>query len=175
MIAGEDYLRGKIGTTTKHDLHLVTNNISVIKLSQDGNVIIGTDSKSNSKVSINHNSNTDYALSLNNTGMGMKISCGKEGKLVITDQITDSVTLIVTDNKLGVGVAKPEANLHVVGDVHLMGRHMYSAGSPPTTGTHRMGDIVWNSNPGPTLPIGWVCVSDGFPGTWAVFGRIESV
>lgn len=175
LIAGEDYLRGKIGTATKHDLHLVTNNTTVIKLTHDGNVTIGTDSKSNSKVSINHNSNTDYALSLSNTGMGMKISCGKEGKLVITDQITDSVTLIVTDNKLGVGVAKPEANLHVVGDVHLMGRHMYSAGSPPTTGTHRMGDIVWNSNPGPTLPIGWVCVSDGFPGTWAVFGRIESV
>ena len=107
--------------------------------------------------------------------MGLMISSGKESKLVIKDQVSDSITLIVDDAKLGVNVAKPEANLHVAGDVNLMGKHMFSASAPPTSGSHSMGDIVWNNNPGPTKPIGWVCVQEGAPGIWAVFGRIESV
>lgn len=175
VMSGEEYLRGKIGLVTKHDLHLVTNNKTGIKLDREGNVIIGDGVKNNSKVSINHSNNSDFALSLNNNGMGLLISSGKEGKLVIKDQVTNNITLIVNDSKVGINVSNPEANLHVAGDVNLMGKHMFSAGAPPTTGTHHMGDIVWNSNPGPTKPIGWVCVQDGVPGIWAVFGRIESV
>jgi len=175
VLVGEENLRGKIGLATKHDLHLVTNNRTGIKLDKEGFVTIGDGAKVNSKVSINHNINSDFALCLNNTGMGLMISSGKESKLVIKDQISNTISLIVNDGRLGVNVAEPEANLHVSGDVNLMGKHMFSAGAPPTSGTHNMGDIVWNNNPGPTKPIGWVCVQDGVPGVWAVFGRIETI
>lgn len=175
VIRGEDYLRGKLGTATKHDLHLVVNNQSVIKLDQDGYVSIGNGAKQNSKVAINHNNNMDFALSLTNTGKGLSITAGNDTKLVIKDQITDSVTMIVSGSKMGVNVAEPEATLHVAGDVNLMNKHMWSAPLPPSEGSHRKGDIVWNSDPGPTQPVGWICVEDGFPGIWAVFGRIESV
>lgn len=175
LIRGEDNLRGKIGTVTKHDLHLVVNNQSLIKLGQDGYVSIGDGARQNSKVTINHNNNMDFALSLNNSGKGLSIKAGKESKLVITDQITDSVTVIVGDGKMGVNVAEPTAALHVAGDVNLMNKHMWSAPKPPNEGTHHKGDIVWNSNPGPTQPVGWICIQDGVPGIWAVFGRIEAV
>lgn len=175
LIHGEENLRGKFGTVTKHDLHLVTNNQTVVKLDQSGYVTIGDGVKQNAKVTINHKNNMDFALSLTNTGKGLSITAGKDSKLVIKDQITDSVTVIVGDSKMGVNVAEPEAALHVAGDVNLMGKHMWSAPNAPSEGTHRKGDIVWNSNPGPTQPVGWICVDDGVPGIWAVFGRIESV
>jgi hypothetical protein len=117
----------------------------------------------------------DFALSLTNTGKGLSITAGNDTKLLIKDQVTDNVNLIVSGNRLGVNVSEPEAALHVAGDVNLMNKHMWSAPKPPSEGRHRKGDIVWNSDPGPTQPVGWICVVDGVPGVWAVFGRIESL
>jgi hypothetical protein len=42
----------------------------------------------------------------------------------------------------------------------------------PTTGTWRLGDIVYNSQPATTEYVGWVCVAAGTPGTWLGFGQI---
>lgn len=42
----------------------------------------------------------------------------------------------------------------------------------PTTGTWRLGDIVWNSDPASTEYVGWVCTVGGTPGTWKGFGTI---
>lgn len=43
-------------------------------------------------------------------------------------------------------------------------------------GAHVQGDVVYNSTPGSTEPIGWVCTAPasgvGVPGTWAGFGTI---
>ena len=40
------------------------------------------------------------------------------------------------------------------------------ANAIPTTGTWEIGDIVWYASPDYGLPIGWVCVAAGTPGTW---------
>lgn len=45
--------------------------------------------------------------------------------------------------------------------------------SAPTTGAWKIGDIVYNSNPSVGSYVGWVCVSDGEPGVWYGFGKIE--
>lgn len=44
----------------------------------------------------------------------------------------------------------------------------------PTDGTWTKGDIIYNSNPTAGSYIGWVCTSDGTPGTWKGFGLISN-
>jgi len=44
--------------------------------------------------------------------------------------------------------------------------------APPTSGRHKIGDIVWNSAPVAGGFIGWVCVAEGNPGTWKAWGAI---
>lgn len=57
-------------------------------------------------------------------------------------------------------------------------KQIYSAGSAPTSGTWKQGDIVYNDAPQLGSPsnghIGWVCTSGGTPGTWRKFGLLES-
>ena len=46
------------------------------------------------------------------------------------------------------------------------------------TGYHYKGEIAWNLHPGAIgvgQPIGWVCTTDGEPGTWTPFGYIGNV
>ncbi len=45
--------------------------------------------------------------------------------------------------------------------------------APPASGLWARGDTVWNTEPWPGAPLGWVCTSAGTPGVWDVFGRIE--
>jgi hypothetical protein len=54
-------------------------------------------------------------------------------------------------------------------NVYQLGK---SAASP-TTGTWRVGDIVYNSAPASAGYIGWVCTVAGTPGTWKTFGLIS--
>ena len=49
-----------------------------------------------------------------------------------------------------------------------------SASAVPTTGTYKVGDIVYNSVPTAGGYVGWVCVTAGTPGTWKGFGAIEA-
>ena len=48
----------------------------------------------------------------------------------------------------------------------------YSAS--PTTGTWKLGDIVYNSAPAAGGYIGWVCTTAGTSGTWKTFGAISA-
>lgn len=48
------------------------------------------------------------------------------------------------------------------------------APAAPTSGTWRKGDIIYNSWPSAGGNIGWVCTSNGTPGTWKSFGSIEA-
>jgi hypothetical protein len=43
----------------------------------------------------------------------------------------------------------------------------------PTTGTWKVGDIVWNSAPASAGYLGWVCTVAGTPGTWKTWGLIS--
>jgi hypothetical protein len=47
------------------------------------------------------------------------------------------------------------------------------AAAAPTTGTWRVGDIVYNTAPASAGYIGWVCTAAGTPGTWVTFGLIS--
>lgn len=42
----------------------------------------------------------------------------------------------------------------------------------PTSGTWKLGDIIYNANPVPSGFIGWVCVTGGSSATWKQFGQI---
>src|SRR5262245_9988865 len=44
----------------------------------------------------------------------------------------------------------------------------------PSTGTHVVGEIVFNADPVASGKIGWVCVTAGSPGTWKAFGAIDA-
>lgn len=42
----------------------------------------------------------------------------------------------------------------------------------PVSGTHALGDVVFNANPAAGQPIGWMCTVGGTPGTWVVLGYL---
>jgi hypothetical protein len=42
----------------------------------------------------------------------------------------------------------------------------------PTTGTWRVGDIVWNNAPASGQPPGWMCTVAGTPGTWVAMANL---
>lgn len=44
----------------------------------------------------------------------------------------------------------------------------------PTSGSHTKGTIIFNTNPTVGGNIGWVCTTNGNPGTWKAFGNIEN-
>jgi pectate lyase-like protein len=51
-------------------------------------------------------------------------------------------------------------------------RKHFSGTAPPKTGPHKVGEIIYNVNPAPGGYIGWVCTTEGSPGTWKPFGPI---
>lgn len=44
--------------------------------------------------------------------------------------------------------------------------------TPPSSGFYTLGSICWSNNPNISGCIGWVCVSEGAPGTWKKFGAL---
>jgi hypothetical protein len=44
---------------------------------------------------------------------------------------------------------------------------------PPSSGTHALGEIVFNADPVAGGFIGWVCVTAGTPGTWKSWGAVS--
>ena len=53
-----------------------------------------------------------------------------------------------------------QTTLHFVGD------------AAPVEGAWRKGSLIYNNNPAPGVPVGWVCTKDGEPGVWCPFGLI---
>lgn len=51
----------------------------------------------------------------------------------------------------------------------------YPLGSAAGMTSNPVGMTVWNTQPAPGGPIGWVCIQAGRPGIWAAFGEIGSV
>jgi len=80
-----------------------------------------------------------------------------------------------TTQQFGRTVAVPNAirlPLLVLGS-SANGRVITSGTAIPTTGTHAVGEIVFNSAPTAGGKIGWVCTTAGTPGTWKAFGVID--
>lgn len=78
--------------------------------------------------------------------------------------------------KVTVGVANPDdrVDFSVAGAVSFDGKKFFNGTTAPVSGQFKKGDVVWNSDPQPSNYIGWVCVVEGAPGTWAPFGLISS-
>jgi len=86
----------------------------------------------------------------------------------------DEPTLFVShDNRIGIKVRKPKADLDVAGYIRYQGQTQQYDNRIPTAGTWSHGDIVWNSEPRRGSVLGWVCVSPGAPGTWRPFVSID--
>jgi hypothetical protein len=80
------------------------------------------------------------------------------------------------EHSVGIGVKNflPDVDLHVRGPIRFQDKKFEVSNEPPTSGTYRKGDIVWNDNPTPTGYVGWVCIREGAPGEWKRFGAIAS-
>lgn len=75
---------------------------------------------------------------------------------------------------LSVNVRNPDptVNFTVGGDVSIGDKRFTKGRTAPVEGTFVIGDICWNTEPASGHPIGWVCIGEGTPGTWAGFGII---
>jgi len=83
-------------------------------------------------------------------------------------------TLYVShDNKIGIKVKKPKADLDVAGYIRYQGQTQQYLDNTPSSGNWSQGDIVWNSQPQRGSVLGWVCVKPGAPGTWRPFVSID--
>jgi len=74
---------------------------------------------------------------------------------------------------IGVGTPDPAVDLHVNGAIKFSNRLHTYGDDAPQTGNYNLGDIVWNAEPKPNHPVGWVCTRAGNPGTWRPFGIIN--
>lgn len=61
----------------------------------------------------------------------------------------------------------------ITADFHILQQPgMYRMSAMPTSGLFKQGDLVFNTNPAASSPLGWVCQAGGSPGTWAPFSII---
>ena len=76
--------------------------------------------------------------------------------------------------KVGVGISSVDTSvdLEVRGNVKFSNKKFVTGTSAPREGSFLKGDICWNQNPVPGSYIGWVCIVEGGPGSWAPFGSI---
>ncbi|OQY76149.1 MAG: hypothetical protein B6D44_00150 [Ignavibacteriales bacterium UTCHB2] len=85
------------------------------------------------------------------------------------------VTLAYIDNiNLSIGT-DAIINSNKFGSIELNEKTITYASSVPTTGTWKLGDIVYNSNVEKGGYLGWTCTEAGTPGTWKQFGVIEPI
>jgi hypothetical protein len=63
-------------------------------------------------------------------------------------------------------------NTSKFGSFDLNQKTFTSATAAPTTGTWKVGDRVFNSNPSVGQPKGWICTVAGSPGTWVSEGNL---
>ena len=100
-----------------------------------------------------------------------RISIEAGGNIVL-GSASNKVTILGT---LGINVSNPDprAALHVNGSIKFNNKIHLSDKDAPTSGHYTIGDIVWNSQPASGRFVGWICVTEGSPGLWSGFGRIE--
>jgi hypothetical protein len=102
-----------------------------------------------------------------------RISISPSGHIQLGNTELEPVQISI-HGTLGIKVKNPDPNvdLHVNGPIRFSGRMHAYAEEFPTAGNHRMGDIVWNTNPEVGKSVGWVCVRAGTPGLWKRFGLV---
>jgi len=98
-----------------------------------------------------------------------RISIEPSGDVIFTSKV-------VFNGKIGVGVKNftSDADVTTAGPIRMQGKKFEVGASIPTSGIYTLGDIVWNSNPKPTGHVGWICIREGTPGEWKLFGQISA-
>lgn len=95
------------------------------------------------------------------------------GSLTVGLYVTSGIEWYWDDFSLRFGVESESAKISNK-MIDLDGHSITYNSAAPTSGTWRVGDIVYNSAPSASGTIGWVCVTAGAPGTWKTFGTIAS-
>ncbi|MFN4249656.1 right-handed parallel beta-helix repeat-containing protein [Deinococcus sp.] len=92
--------------------------------------------------------------------------------------IFDGAAGVIGPNRLlstGAVIADNQVTRTITIDAANYGLKNWRAGVAPTTGTHKLGDVVWNTSPAEGQPLGFVCVVAGTPGTWLQFGLVTAL
>lgn len=148
---------------------------------------LGTDKPAGDFAVFNFENDTNFVIdseenllklgSYNNKTLGVitdnqvRIKIGVNGNVTIgTEGNSDSKHIVW--GKLGIGIKDPEHSIDVSGNIKFQNRIFTVAQSAPTSGIWNKGDTVWNENPKPDAPVGWICTGGGKPGKWAPFGYI---
>jgi len=133
----------------------------------DGYEVITTMHEKNAYVGTH--SPVPFAIGTDNTA---RITCKSNGDIVLGDEKNKSVNVNVA-GRLGVGAKNPQESLHVVGNIKFADRTFASGTGIPTEGRWDTGSVIWNDQPEINLPVGWVCIKGGTPGSWRPFGQIN--
>ena len=133
----------------------------------DGYEVITTMHEKNAYVGTH--SPVPFAIGTDNTA---RITCKSNGDIVLGDEKNKSVNVNVA-GKLGIGANNPQESLHVVGNIKFADRTFASGDKIPTEGRWDTGSVIWNDRPQINLPVGWVCIKGGTPGSWRPFGQIN--
>lgn len=85
---------------------------------------------------------------------------------------TNLTSICVDEASLCFGtIAQP--NKSAFGSIEINNNTHASASAAPSTGTWKVGDIVYNTAPTSGGYAGWICTVAGTPGTWKTFGLIS--
>lgn len=68
--------------------------------------------------------------------------------------------------------SKDNMSVGVYGTI-VSGSQQLRSSAIPSSGTWKVGDVVWNTAPSVGGNLGWICTVAGTPGTWIVFGRFD--
>jgi len=98
-----------------------------------------------------------------------RISIGENGGITLHDKVSVS-------GRLGINVKNfsDDVDFATAGAIRIQGKKQEVGSNTPTSGSYKLGDIVWNNSPKPTGYVGWICVREGAPGEWKPFGQISA-
>jgi len=102
-----------------------------------------------------------------------RLTIGNNGNILLGNKNSAPIQVSV-HGKLAVGVNNPDpsVDLHINGSVRFNNKLQTHGSSAPVSGSYNVGDIIWNSEPKKSQPVGWVCTRAGNPGDWNPFGII---
>ena len=150
---------GRVGVNTtapSADFSVNTGGYEVITRMHESNAFVGT------------HTHCAFAIGTDDTA---RLTCRANGDVVIGSETGKPVNLNVYGN-VGVGVKYPQESLHVDGNIKFAERTFASGEQEPQDGRWDTGSVVWNEKPAKNLPVGWVCIRGGKPGSWRPFGMI---
>ncbi len=150
---------GRVGINTtapSADFSVNSGGYEIITRMHESNAFVGT------------HTHVAFAIGTDDTP---RLTCRANGDVVVGTETGRPVNLNVY-GQLGVNVKYPQEALHVDGNIKFAERTFTSGLQIPTEGRWDTGSIVWNEKPSINLPVGWVCIKGGKPGSWRSFGMI---